>query len=315
MTKALAVLSYPNSNNLGDFVQSIAAQKWAGAETTSALNRDQLHRYDGPKVNLIMNGWFMEAPYHWPPSEQISPLFISFHLNPTAKKGMLTPHGISYFKKHQPIGCRDHYTQNLLSGYGIKTYYSGCLTLTLKRGDFLKKNHTRKGIYVISPMERLNPENAPSPKGLLQKGLLIFKKRNKQKRYERAMKRLDLFLEKQKSPIYFRSQLRDPNTLLEQERIEEAKKHLRDIANAALVITSRIHTALPAVAFGTPVLFLSDGLEHPNQKSRFEGMEPYFPILTTEELHLWEERFPKPSEEHLPLVERMEKERGNLLKD
>jgi len=76
------------------------------------------------------------------------------------------------------------------------------------------------------------------------------------------------------------------------------------------VITSRIHTALPAVAFGTPVLFLSDGLEHPNQKSRFEGMETLFPILTSEELHLWEGKFPEPSKNHLLLVERMEKERA-----
>ncbi len=166
--------------------------------------------------------------------------------------------------------------------------------MTLNRDDFLKKNPTRKGIYVISPMERLNPENEPTPKGRLQKALQQLKKGRKQKRYERATKRLELFLEKQQSPVYFRSQLRDPKTLSEQGRIAAAEKHLKDIANAALVITSRIHTALPAVAFGTPVLFLSDGLEHPNQKSRFEGMETLFPILTSEELHLWEGKFPEP---------------------
>jgi hypothetical protein len=310
MPKNLAVLSYPNSNNLGDFIQSIAAQKWAGEATPSALNRDQLKDYEGPAVNLIMNGWFMEPPYQWPPSEMITPFFISFHLNPTAKKGMLNPQGVSYFKKHQPIGCRDLHTAQLLSSYGIKTFYSGCLTLTLNRDDFLKKDPTRTGIYVISPMERLNPENDPTPKGRLQKALQQLKKGRKQKRYERATKRLELFLEKQQSPVYFRSQLRDPKTLSEQGRIAAAEKQLKDIANAALVITSRIHTALPAVAFGTPVLFLSDGLEHPNQKSRFEGMETLFPILTSEELHLWEGKFPEPSKNHLLLVERMEKERA-----
>ncbi len=102
MPKNLAVLSYPNSNNLGDFIQSIAAQKWAGEATPSALNRDQLKDYEGPAVNLIMNGWFMEPPYQWPPSEMITPFFISFHLNPTAKKGMLNLQGFRILKSISP---------------------------------------------------------------------------------------------------------------------------------------------------------------------------------------------------------------------
>ena len=39
------------------------------------------------------------------------------------------------------------------------------------------------------------------------------------------------------------------------EKVEFAEQHLKYIANAKLVITSRIHSALPAVAFGTPVYF------------------------------------------------------------
>ena len=100
MGKFFAVLSYPNSNNLGDFIQSIAAKFQLNEKETYELDRDQLHIYNGPKVFLIMNGWFMEESKNWPPSKKITPLFLSFHLNPTAKKNMLTENGIKYLKKH-----------------------------------------------------------------------------------------------------------------------------------------------------------------------------------------------------------------------
>jgi hypothetical protein len=114
MSKSPAVLSYPNSNNLGDFIQSLAAKQVLNKIKTFDIDRDKLNAYKGEKAALIMNGWFMEKPKNWPPSEQIDPLFISFHLNPTAKKGMLNKNGISYLKRNEPIGCRDHYTRKLL---------------------------------------------------------------------------------------------------------------------------------------------------------------------------------------------------------
>ena len=40
-----AVLAYPNSNNLGDFIQSIAATQWMQYQTPVGLDRDQLHVY------------------------------------------------------------------------------------------------------------------------------------------------------------------------------------------------------------------------------------------------------------------------------
>ena len=140
MAKLFAVLSYPNSNNLGDFIQSLAARQILGKSEIVELDRDQLHNYQKSPVFLIMNGWFMELPTNWPPSEKVSPLFLSFHLNPTAKEKMLNHHGLKYLKKHEPIGCRDYYTKRLLSSFGIKTYYSACLTLCLSRIQYVDKN-------------------------------------------------------------------------------------------------------------------------------------------------------------------------------
>ena len=98
MNKKAAVLAYPNSNNLGDYTQSIAAKLLLREQEVVELDRDNLDSYSGDPVKLVMNGWFMEEPTHWPPSEQIQPLFISFHLNPTAQNGMLTEKGIAYLR-------------------------------------------------------------------------------------------------------------------------------------------------------------------------------------------------------------------------
>ena len=305
MSKTFAVLSYPDSNNLGDFIQSIAAKQELSENVHIELNRDQLHNYDGSMASILLNGWFMEKPDNWPPSKKIKPFFLSFHLNPTAKKGMLTLEGIAYFKKHQPIGCRDRYTQKLLLSYEIDAYYSGCLTLSLNRNNFVSKNTKRKGIYVISPFERFHQDNGSNTKTILNQIIYQIKRPFKHIKYIQARKRLDHFLDAQKEPIYYTSQLRNPLIYSEQERIAEAKQQLKEIANAKLIITSRIHSALPAVAFETPVLFLSDGLEHINQKSRLEGMDCFFPILNSSDLNKWISKRPKPSKAHLPFVEKM----------
>lgn len=314
-----AVLGYPSSNNLGDFIQSIATASWMYPEKPLILNRDQLSKYSGPRVKLVMNGWFMEQPENWPPSAEIIPLFISFHLNPTAERGMLTSEGIAYFKKHQPIGCRDFYTQKTLEKHGIKTYFSACLTLSLKRAHFVKGNEDRKGILVISPLERLLPtQEITKSKGLkklLYRGVQKIKQPFKAKKYQKAMKRLDTYLSLFDEEIQFRTQLMSPQTHTESERKKAAVEQLEYIAKAKLVITSRIHTALPAVAFGTPVLFLSDGLDHPNQKSRLEGMESFFTIWTTDYLKNQTALIPEPKKTPKMILNRFEKELTAFLKD
>jgi hypothetical protein len=314
MSKKAAVLGYPNSNNLGDFVQSLAAKQELKQKELIQLDRDQLHQYKGEAIKLIMNGWFMEHPTHWPPSNNIDPLFLSFHLNPIAKKGMLDEKGIRYLKKQEPIGCRDYHTQDLLSSFGIKTYFSACLTLCLNRSLYTQKEK-REGIHVISPIERLNPETESPSKELYKRGIQKLKKPFKKKQYAKAMSRLDAFLKVQEEKKYYSTQLRDISEFSEVERINEAEKHLKNIAEARLVITSRIHTALPAVAFNTPVLFLSDGLEHPNQMSRLKGMEQFFPIINYKELTLWKTQRPKPTKAHLPFVSKFQEEILQFLKE
>ena len=314
-----AVLAYPNSNNLGDFIQSIAATQWVQHQAPVSLDRDQLHVYQGDKVKLVMNGWFMEKPAHWPPSENIDPLFISFHLNPTAEKGMLTAAGVAYFKKHQPIGCRDLHTQKVLKEHGIETYFSACLTLSLQRKNFVDTAQKRKGVLVISPMERLLPQQEMEIKqglrGFVLKGIQTIKQPFKNKKYKKAFAHLENYLKQIKEEVTYSTQLMNPDKHSEAERMSAALEQLQKIASVRLVITSRIHSALPAVAFGTPVLFLSDGLEHPNQKSRLEGMESFFRILKSEDLKNETIKIPKAKPIPKRILNRFKEELSEFLKE
>ena len=280
-----AVLAYPHSDNLGDLIQSIAAKKLL-SETPLAIDREALHTYAGEPVHLILNGWFMENAQHWPPSEKIKPLFISFHINPTVAEVFTQPKSITYFKRHQPIGCRDLYTKALLEKNGVEAYFSGCLTLTLNRQDFINKEQKHQGILLLSVLERLKPKKPQWNTQSLVKDFLLqgIKYPFKSMHYAMAQSRLNRFLKQQKWPIIEHSQITDNASLPETEKEAMAVQQLEAIASARCVITSRIHSALPAVAMGVPVLFLQDGLSHINQRSRLLGLNSLFTVMKTKAL-------------------------------
>jgi len=71
--------------NVGDYVQSIAARQFL-PQVDRFLNREKLHGYRGEKIRLIMNGWFMFHPENWPPSPDIEPLFVAFHIQPETRR-------------------------------------------------------------------------------------------------------------------------------------------------------------------------------------------------------------------------------------
>lgn len=49
------------------------------------------------------------------------------------------PQILKYLQEHGPVGARDHDTLTWLRSFGIDSYYSGCLTLTLDRPAVAKE--------------------------------------------------------------------------------------------------------------------------------------------------------------------------------
>ena len=134
--------------NIGDYIQALAAAQFLPAKD-GFIQREKLKDYDGARCRMIMNGWYMHHPEQWPPSEKIDPLFVAFHINVSAKDAMLSEESISYLKKHEPIGCRDFYTRDMLREKGVDAYFSACLTLTL--GMTYKAEEREDKCYFVDP--------------------------------------------------------------------------------------------------------------------------------------------------------------------
>lgn len=97
---------WARTRSLGDDVQTLAtmhALAKLGIHEYTFIERESMHQYQGPPVTMVMNGWFTKIFEHPPPPDTITPIFIGFH---GAQDYFVRLH-VEYFKKHEPIGCRD----------------------------------------------------------------------------------------------------------------------------------------------------------------------------------------------------------------
>ena len=239
--------------NVGDYVQSLAAKQFL-PKTSQFMNREALADYKGDTIKLIMNGWFTHNIHHWVPANQINPLFVSFHMNSTAAPFMLTDKGIAYLKEHAPIGCRDKFTVKILKDKGIDAYFTGCLTLTL---DNYKVDDSKRedDIYIVDPFYNYPTQEKVflTPKHFVKSTLNgnIFKLGKIKKQLEKVIDK-DLI-----SSAKYVTQILPTGKQTDEEKFAYAEECLKKYAKAKLVITSRIHCALPCLAMGTPVIFLN----------------------------------------------------------
>jgi hypothetical protein len=304
MKKALLVCKGKRSfKNIGDYIQSVAGEQYTGNDAV-LVQREETHNYAGEPVKMIMNGWFMHYPENWPPSENILPLLTSVHLNPEKCKVMLNEKGVNYFNsyvnKYGPIGARDKGTRKILEAKGIPTFFSGCLTLTL--GKTYKHNPEAENVCFVDAHHQVRLR-----KNLLAVLKYFFTVLAKRKTISAIAMRLyrsdsfkDLLRTAQfyqayskffkddvlKKAEYIKHIVPESNFATEDAKLEYARNLLRKYANSRLVVTSRIHAALPCLGIGTPVIFVLGDDLHPNgkglqpdAKGRFDGLIDLFHVM------------------------------------
>ena len=193
----------------------------------------------------------MENGVNWPPNHKVNPLFLSFHISSKSQRELTSPFSIAYFKQHQPIGCRDTHTLNLLQKHDVASFLSGCLTLTLpkytgRRGDDILFVDVLRTNYTSSYRKAVVNQMVP-------------------KKYRGKIQFVTHFSDEMKSKT-------------SQERMNEAKLLLDRYKKAKVVFTSLIHCALPCIAQGTPVVFIDAGFNNSHAKrDRFGGVTDLFP--------------------------------------
>ncbi|MGH7003240.1 MAG: polysaccharide pyruvyl transferase family protein [Alphaproteobacteria bacterium] len=237
------LLSYKGTFNLGDEIQSLAARRLL-PRVDSYLDRDDLSGAfagDGEPTALIVHGWMSHTPENWPPQPAIRPLLTSLHLARESGKGparisasefMLAPPIVDYLKSHGAVGARDLATLQLLESHGVEAYFSGCLSLTLS-GRGLPRG---ANIVLNDVPERVASAVAAGTTRQISR------------------------------TTHGNSTILDPA-----ERFSKAQDLLDEYESAHCVITTKLHCALPCLAFGTPVLLLDVA---PDQH-RFSGLNDY----------------------------------------
>jgi hypothetical protein len=216
------------TSNIGDDIQTIAQLGFIPPDANIKwVRRDKIHEFNGDNRRCIMNGWFTHSPESWPPSENIRPVFVSFHISkPELASSKYKP----FYKKHEPIGCRDLYTARILNDIGIDAVFTGCLTLTINNPN---RNVERRGVIVCEAHRE--EDYLPSAPDLFNR--LIPEKIKRQ-------------------ATYVHHGVRDRYAGHHIYKMSKAIKLLDMYSRAKIVITSRLHCALPCIAMGTPVVFL-----------------------------------------------------------
>lgn len=291
--------------NIGDYVQALASSQYY-PKIDGFLDRDtDLAAYNGEPCKIIMNGWYMHNPSNWPPSGRIVPLFVALHINSLAKEKMISRESIEYFKKHEPIGCRDYFTMDLLQKKGVDAYFSGCMTLTL--GETYKTDVVEDKTYIVDPIYngRMNTPNIVKAcyiwlnhpvdvfKLLMTKHLHVHSGNNwlykvlKTALYYHEYTRVfghDIVMNSEyvcQEHIYYARRFKNDN-----ERLKEAERLIKKYAKAKLVITSRIHCALPCLGLGTSVIYLERGQDMNASTCRLGGLKELFNSVYVNKGHL-----------------------------
>jgi lipopolysaccharide biosynthesis glycosyltransferase len=185
-----------------------------------AIDRDFSSGREYPENTwLISNGWFMhrnfKGPVDFPYPKNVLPLMISFHIQ---DPDVLTEDVVKELKRIEPIGCRDWTTLYRLRDFGIKAFFSGCVTTTV--GQVL-----------------------PPATGTTKKKLAQVETKIDERKY--LGWQVDQF-------IQVGEQVRGFDLV---EGIEDARVMLEEYVDYREVATSRLHCYLPARSMGLPVDF------------------------------------------------------------
>jgi hypothetical protein len=239
-------------NNIGDILQGMAAAQFLRDDAV-AVDREKLARISADEPGfLLATGWFMHDYSLFPSPSNILPFYISVHV---ANSDFLRqPHIREHFRAYGPVGCRDKKTLQLFLGWGIPAYYSGCLTITTKPKTAIRNDN--EGAFLM-----VDNVDHPVPAHVLQK--------------------IESLLQKKLSRISH-----DPEdvALSFHDYVSAGTRRMQHLLNtycdASLVVTTKIHCALPCLGMGANVILI-----HPNPKDpRLQTVRKFMEIISYEQL-------------------------------
>lgn len=229
--------------NIGDHIMGLAIEKIYDAinipqeDRIDILMTDARH-YNGEYVILPVTMYLdYSGGYMFPLSPRIIPVFIGIHM--LAEMGDLKY--LQGYKTFGPFGCRDESTMQAMRKNGLDAYISGCMSILSveKRQDSVKGNKVclvdiPDSLYQYMPQYIMDNAEVMSH---------VFDYSGQNLSAKSAQ---------------------EIGTALAKERLEYYRKQ------AKLVVTSRLHCALPCVSMGIPVILVRTDIPQ-RYKSAFDG--------------------------------------------
>lgn len=249
MKEKISLLKYNHSDNIGDNIQTLVSKSILEQLNFEVeyLNQEDLNKDNKFKKKFFVNGFFCFNDYGhiFPFNENIQPFFSNLHIELDynkeqilEKKFFSKKKNLEYFKKFEPIGCRDEESKNILKKYGIKAKNNECITFLLERRSKEEEENAKKIIFVDID------EFVPVPKKM------------------------------KKNSEYMTHFLSSAQIYDNEDKLNISKKILNYYKkNAKIIITSKFHCAVPCIAMGIPVIFFGD----PNS-TRLAPLKKYIKI-------------------------------------
>lgn len=240
--------------NIGDWLQFFAIDyiysqmNMSVSEDIIKISVEEVKTYSGNDYLILPLNWSLFDSKYMDGdkiaiSPKIIPVFLSMTLGHSYKEEYFNEYNINFFKKFEPIGCRDEITMNILRSFNINAYLNGCLTSIFPKR--INKESPKKIILVDVPVEVLKY----IPKDYLSNCEIM----TQQYYCDKNQKREDII-----------------------NNIKNQYKYYKD--NARLIITSRLHVASPAVAFGIPTIFTKTIVD-----DRFSWLDKYIPLYSADD--------------------------------
>lgn len=238
------VIDYEGSTNLGDYNQSFGVKY---IYKQMGISEDELIKINRKELNSY-DGEYVVLPMAGYFNEM-----VDYSIFPLSKK--IIPVFIGFhctdekvlnylinYKEYAPFGCRDISTMNCIRNYDIQSFMSGCMSLCREKRKSDKDADT---VYLVDVS---NDFKRHIPKELLENSIEV-------------------------SHIYHI----DKDKSAEERALELNSMYMK---NAKLVITSRLHCALPCVAMGIPVIVARN---YNDDLDRYYGYEKMFGIYLPDE--------------------------------
>ena len=263
--------SWNGEGNIGDCIQNIAVRnlyKQMGISDNELvkINRDDIPNYSAEQVILPMQGWFGNVHGVFPLDipDNITPVYVGLHINSgnNCRDIFIQKNLAAKMKAFEPIGCRDRNTADFLESLGVKTYFSGCLTLTFPK----RENEPENGKIFIVDLAQKTLENLPD--FILEQADYSITHRYKFKNY----------------PVSYKEAMEF------ESKAEEILERYKN--EAKLVITSRIHSAMPCIAMGIPVIYIHKS--NYKNDSRLDVINGLIPAYNPEQIDIidWSPKAP-----------------------